>query len=177
MKDRRNMASPGTWAVGLAVGVIVFTALADLSASKSGLTGRFAGAKMTGAQVLPGPGDPDGAGEVVFQFRPPTRKNNNKAMACAFLGLDGIQDPLKVRIHKGRTGEVGPVELSVLVEEFDPPRDGLDASGCRFDLSPRQINAVRRHERRYYAELHTAEFPNGGLRGQIRQYTDEGEPR
>jgi hypothetical protein len=98
-------------------------------------------------------------------------------MACAFFYRgDGVQEPFKVRVHKGRGGEIGPVTLSVPVEGHEP-RFGLDAQGCRFDLSPRQINAVRRHERRYYAEVHTAEFPDGAIRGQMQQYTDSSEPK
>jgi CHRD domain len=130
----------------------------------------------TGDRVVPGPGDPDGSGEVVLQMRPPTRKSK-KAHACAFLYLDRVEEPFKVRVHKGRKGETGPVQFSVAVEAHDPPRQDLDASGCRFDLSSRQINAVRRHERRYYAEVHTAELPDGAIRGQLRQYTDRSEPK
>jgi hypothetical protein len=58
-----------------------------------------------------------------------------------------------------------------------------DATGeprCpRVSLRPlaETASAVRRHERRYYAEIHTAEFPNGAVRGQMQQYTDESEPK
>jgi hypothetical protein len=130
---------------------------------------------MTGDQVVPGPGDQDGAGEMVLQMRPPTRESK-KAHACAFLYLDRVEGPFNVRIHKGGKGEIGPVMFSVKVEAHEP-RFGLDAQGCRFDLSPRQINAVRRHERRYYAEVHTAELPDGAIRGQLRQYTEGSEPK
>jgi hypothetical protein len=155
------------------VGVLAIGFLVEVAVSPAEVKGRFAGGLMSGAAVVPGPGDPDGSGEVVIRLIPP-RGQGSKWSACVDLTYQGIEEPRRVRVIRGRKGETGPINMSVPVEAIDESF----ALGCRGHfLSLRLINRIRRHERRYYAEAINAEFPNGAIRGQLRQYTDSGEPK
>jgi hypothetical protein len=151
---------------------IVVAVQMSSSVSAAGVKGRFAGAEMSGTEVRPGPGDPDGSGEVVIRLVPP-RGEGSKWSACAHITYEGIQDPIRVRVHEGSKGKVGPVKMTVPVKEID---EGV-AFSCNRGFSERLINKVRRHERRYYAEAENGEFPVGAIRGQLRQYTSGGEPK
>lgn len=165
------MSKTGKFSVALMLALVSIGVA--VSISPAAVKGRFAGAEMNGNRVVPGPGDPDGSGEVVIRLIPP-RGEGSKWSACVeTLTYKHIQDPTRVRVHKGGKGKVGPSKMRIPVEEVD---EGV-ALGCRGRFSKRLINRIRRHERRYYAEAENEEFPEGAIRGQMGQYTDQGEPK
>jgi hypothetical protein len=91
MPEGWDMNSAARGFVGLLLAGVLLVLLADLSVARPEIKSRFAGSpNMTGDQVVPGPGDEDGSGEVVLQMRPPTRKSK-KAHACAFPYLDRVE--------------------------------------------------------------------------------------
>ena len=158
---RRRVAA-AMLAVALAAGL---TLLAVPGAAASGKATVLT-ASLRGAREVPGPGDPDGRGRAVVRLA--------GGKACFVLRWSGISAPTAAHIHTGRAGIAGPVAVLF----FEPGRnaaslpDTLDAvAGCvevNRDLA-RQIAASPRD---WYVNVHTADFPNGAIRGQLRRGGD-----
>jgi hypothetical protein len=113
-------------------------------------------ANLTGAREVPGPGDPDGRGNAVVKLLP------RFDAVCFHLGWRNIGTPTAAHIHQGRKGVAGPVV--VLFFSGQP-----DHKGCVNDVDRDLIRAIRRHPRDYYVNIHTTEFPNGAIRGQLKR--------
>jgi hypothetical protein len=124
------------------------------SAGKPG-TGTLREAALTGAEVVPTPGDPDGSGMARMIFYPMKNK------ICYRVTVSGIQTATKAHLHMGDAGEEGgPVKLNLL-----PPRNS--ARECIRGLGERFIKKIARNSSSYYVDVHNNEYPGGAVRGQL----------
>ena len=93
-------------AVVLAVALVSALALLAVPAAASGGSGskvtRLA-ATLSGANEVPGPGDPDGRGRAFVRLA--------GGKACYALEWSGISAPTAAHIHEGRAGVAGPVAV------------------------------------------------------------------
>jgi hypothetical protein len=124
-----------------------------VSAGKPG-TGTVREAELTGAEVVPTAGDPNGTGMARMIFYPMKNK------ICYRVTVSGIQTATKAHLHMGNAGEVGPVKLGLL-----PPRNS--ARECIRGLGERFIRKIASNSSRYYVDVHNNEYPGGALRGQL----------
>ena len=126
------------------------------------------GARLNGANEVPGPGDPDGRGLALVE--------TGKTRVCFALGWTGIAPPIFAHIHEGAAGVAGPV----VVLFFDVPElagaptaalpDTIAAAaGCVGDQDPALLRDIRRHPADYYANVHNLDFVPGAIRGQLRR--------
>ena len=114
-------------------------------------------ANLQGSNVVPGPGDPDGSGNVHMGLYPTKNK------ICYKLTVDNIALPATAaHLHEGGTGEVSPVRLRLKA----PGSDGFSRE-CIRGLSERFIRKVKRDPSNYYVDVHTSDFQGGALRGQL----------
>jgi hypothetical protein len=111
---------------------------------------------MTGAQVVPGPGDPDGFGSA----RLPNASDLGRI--CWDINTEGIDVPLTGSlIHAGGSGQVGVVVLQLFGEVNDP-----DPTGCR--TADRQLlRDLNQKSREFYVAVSTFAYPGGAIRGQV----------
>jgi hypothetical protein len=102
-----------------------------------------------------GAGDPDGRGTFSATV------DGNQL--CFGITVKNIDTPAAAHIHKGRRRENGPVVVTLV-----PPASGDPgaSSGC-VTVDPALAQAILRKPRRYYANVHTAAFPAGAVRGQL----------
>jgi CHRD domain len=109
------------------------------------------GGPMTGAQETP-PNASTGTGHATVQLQP----NGTLTYSVVVAGMTG--PPTAAHIHMGAIGIAGPVII---------PLSGGPAvyTGTSGVLTTTQINDLRNGL--YYANVHTAVFPNGELRGQL----------
>lgn len=110
-------------------------------------------AKMSGSsEVIVASGAPDGSGSATIRLEARAGK------ACWKIDVHGIGKPLSAHVHKGDKDEIGPVVI---------PLGGMFApSGCV--LAPtKTIRAVLDDPGDYYVNVHTREYPNGAIRGQL----------
>jgi hypothetical protein len=153
---RRALAAAIT--IALAFGL---TALVAPGAAASGGRATLLAASLTGAQEVPGPGDPDGSGRAFVRL--------SGDQACFLLKWSRISAPFAAHIHVGRRGVRGGVV--VLFFQGQLP-DTLNAvAGCA-PADPAVADAVAANPRDYYVNIHTAEFPDGAIRGQLHRADD-----
>jgi hypothetical protein len=126
----------------------------SLSPSRAG--GRPLSAVMTGAAEAPGPGDSDGTGTATLRLNP------GQQQVCFVLTAAKITLPAAAaHIHTGAAGTPGPVLVTLVA----PDATGM-SGGCV--SAPRAtIKAILKTPSAYYVNVHTSDFPNGAIRGQL----------
>ncbi len=134
-------------ALALAVGLSGCETVAD--AVKQGMT-----ASLTGAQEVPGPGDPDGSGTAEITIVDATDN------VCFDIRVRNIAPATAAHIHRGLPGEAGPA-----VVPLQPPDDG-SAEGC-LNAPGALADEIEANPAAFYVNIHNAEFPAGAIRGQL----------
>jgi hypothetical protein len=152
-------------AVVLAVALVSALALLAAPAVASGGSGKVTrlAATLSGANEVPGPGDPDGRGRAFVRLA------GDKA--CYALKWSGISAPTAAHIHEGRAGVAGPV----VVLFFQPgtnaaslPGTLSSVAGC-VPVDPALARRIAAKPRDWYVNIHTADFAPGAIRGQLRR--------
>lgn len=110
---------------------------------------------LTGAKVVPGPGDPDARGKAKVTV--------SGTRVCWSLIVKGIQRPHAAHIHLGRARDDGPA----VVPLFLTPRS-LERTkrGC-VRARPFEAQDIAQNPGRYYVNVHNEQFENGAVRGQL----------
>lgn len=143
-----------TPAVLTAAALVAATALAGC-ATIADTVGESYTTGLVGAQEVPGPGDPDGSGTARITADATT---NN---VCFNLTVQAISAPTAAHIHRGARGVAGPPVLTI-----DAPTGGASSGCLRVD---RQLAAsIIADPSAFYVNVHTADYPGGALRGQLR---------
>lgn len=119
-------------------------------------TGVVREARLSGAEVVPPPGDPDGAGLARLILYP------NKNKICTTMSVSGIGTPTVAHLHKAPVGQEGPVTL-----KLSPPEDGTSEHECIRGLGERFIKKISGNPADYYVDVHNDGFPGGAVRGQL----------
>src|SRR5688500_2721860 len=101
-----------------AMAVIVSLSLILLGGAVAVAGGRPLSTDMTGAQEVPGPGDPDGSGTAQRRLNP------GQGTVCFRLEVDDIAPATGAHVQAGEAGEVGPVVVGLT-----PPTSGA-SEGC-----------------------------------------------
>ena len=146
-------------AVALLLSVSVGTTLAA--------GGRTLTTVMTGAQEVPGPGDPNAAGTAVITLNPGL---GTVCYALAWTNASGDDtnpDNDAVwggHIHTGAAGSAGPVFISLFQGTSFGANDST--SGC-VSATRAAILAVLTNPAGYYVNIHSDEYPGGIIRGQL----------
>ena len=125
---------------------------AKLSGADQG--GRLLTTTLTGAEEVPGPGDPDGTGFAAVTVNP------GKGLVCYELSVSGIDSAVAAHIHEAPFGEAGPV-----VVPLEAPTDG-SSSGCA-TVTRDLAKDLLKNPADYYVNVHNLEFEAGALRGQL----------
>jgi len=112
--------------------------------------------ELSGAAEVPGPGDPDGGGGGSIFVDPAAGE------VCAFIEVFDIAPAAAAHIHAGAAGVAG----SVVVTLPTPNADGI-ADGCVSGLDTALLQGIHDTPSDYYVNVHTADFPDGAVRGQL----------
>jgi hypothetical protein len=124
------------------------------------LTPTAAGVAITvnllGVAEQPDPADADGSGTATLRLR------RGQGTVCYTLAVRDIALPSSgAHIHRGAIDGSG----AVIVPFKSPDAQGA-ASGCA-SATRSVVNALLRNGTEYYVNVHTTDFPNGALRGQL----------
>lgn len=134
--------------------VLAIAGFATLAAPDVLAQGRPLSATLTGAEEVPGPGDPDGSGEVFMTL------NHGQGQICYQLSVSDIAPATAAHIHVGAAGVPGPVIVGLVA-----PTAG-DSSACA-SVDRDLIKAIMHDPANYYVNVHNAPFPAGAVRGQL----------
>lgn len=115
-------------------------------------------ADLSGAAERPGPGDPEGSGVAQIWT------TSESGVVCFSYAAEGIEDISGAHIHRGSPDEAGPVVVPL--RPSDPP--STVGYGCVGGLDAVVVSDVAANPGGHYVNLHTPEFPDGAVRGQLR---------
>ena len=106
---------------------------------------------------VPNQGDPDGSGTATITVNP------GQEEVCFELSVADIDTPTGAHIHEGAAGTNGPVVVGL---EPLPSTGDSSSSGC-VSLDRQEIIEILRDPSNYYVNVHTGDFPDGAIRGQL----------
>lgn len=132
-------------------GLLTIALLLTMSAG-SLAGGRPLTADLTGAAVLPGPGDPDGSGTATLWL------NQGQGTICWQVTSADVQLPIEPRLYEGTAGTTGGF-VAILFPD-----------GCgSFDRA--LIKAIREDPSGYYIQANDVggPYPGGAIRGQLHK--------
>lgn len=142
----------------LTIVVVVLVLAGVLSVISAGPIGDQGGrpltASLSGAEEVPGPGDPDGSGFASLTL------NQGQGLICYELTVENIEPARAAHIHIGAAGVAGPVVVGLAA-----PTSG-SSSDCVV-VEKDLIKAIRQNPENYYVNVHNAAFTAGAVRGQL----------
>lgn len=107
---------------------------------------------LVGTTEVPGPGDPDGAGEATISLAP------GRGEVCFRLTVTGVE-PTGAHLHEAPAGQPGPAVLAL-------PLPASGTEGCA-SADERLLVRLAKDPGAFYVNVHSAEFPDGAVRGQL----------
>jgi hypothetical protein len=118
--------------------------------------------ELSGANEIPGPGDPDGSGVARVRI------NVRAQRVCYAVAVMDIDLPaIGAHIHRGREGVAGPVKVTLNnPTEVGSTGIGL-AFGCEREVPRKLLRRIRSNPERFYVNIHTEAFPDGAVRDQL----------
>lgn len=137
-----------------AIPVAVLAVVPALLPASAADGGRPFDVAMTGAEEAPGPGDPDGSGTFTATVNP------GQSELCYTLEVANVDNVTAAHVHRAPAGQAGGVVIPLVA-----PFTGSSAACATVD---RTLAAeIAAHPERFYANVHSQEFPAGAVRGQL----------
>jgi hypothetical protein len=115
-------------------------------------------AKLKGSAEVPGPGDPNGKGEIDVFLKA------KKEKVCFNLEVSKLDPLVAGHIHKGTDDEAGKVKVTLFEAEIEG--DGA-YEGCVKNVKAKLVKKIGEVPEKFYVNLHNAEYPDGAVRGQL----------
>ena len=119
-------------------------------------------ADLSGANEVPGPGDPDGWGKANIWV------NAAAGAVCFKLAWYGIEGPVAAHIHRGRAGVAGPVRV-LLFESSTPLPSTIHAVGGCVEAAHDLLMRIVDQPNKFYVNVHNVPYPAGAIRGQLHR--------
>ena len=137
----------------LSGGAVALAGCETVNRVTNDIVGNNFAATLSGANEVP-LGDADGSGTASIST------NDAVNQICTKLEVRNIGNVTAAHIHRGAAGVNGPP-----VVPLDAPDDN-DSNDCD-TVTDALLDEIRRNPGNFYVNIHTTEFPNGAIRGQI----------
>jgi hypothetical protein len=111
-------------------------------------------ASLSGKKEVPQASNGRGSARITLRGR--------KRQVCFDISLQNVGTTIMGHIHKGGKNVAGPIVVPLYMDAETQP------SGC-VSAKRKLIRKIKNHPRRYYVNVHTAEFPAGAARGQLHR--------
>jgi len=146
------------FAVTLLTAALTALAVAVVVGAQSGSPSAKANDSLFAALAGPNevaPGDRNGRGSFAATF--------DGGSLCFGLTVKNLAPPAAAHIHRGAAGKDGDVVITLDV----PPGGDPGAVGDCTSVPKALRKAILKRPGRYYVNVHTPDFPNGAVRGQL----------
>ena len=148
------MIRKSRWTLVAAAAAVLAIAIPGFSVAASSQVG----ATLKGNSEVPGPGDPNGKGEVAIKLKPAKRK------LCFTLEISKLDGASAGHIHKGAADAAGPIKVTL----FDSAVAGTgNYEGCVKRVKRKLLRRIAKTPEKYYVNVHNGEYPDGAIRGQL----------
>jgi hypothetical protein len=118
--------------------------------------------ELTGEAEVPGPGDPDATGTVAILVVPAAD------LICYQLTWQNIDGTVfGAHIHEGAEDEAGPIVVSLFGGPLGPSTAFSGTGSFQSCTRSAEADDIAENPENYYVNIHTADFPNGAIRGQL----------
>jgi hypothetical protein len=141
----------------LSVGVVAGGAKKPGSSSDWGVSTVLNGKNEIGATGKKRAGDSDGFGAFAA--------TTQAGKLCYALAVGGLDTPVAAHIHQAKRNKNGPIVIPLTQPSSGDP----GASSACITPDPGLLAAIGKHPNRYYVNVHTAAFPDGAVRGQLKK--------
>ena len=139
--------------VALAVVVLVVPALSLAGRNTIEVT-----AKLKGQNEVPGPGSNKGKGDASVFLKA------KKEKVCFNLEVSKLDTITAGHIHKGTADVAGPVKVTLI----DSQVQGTGTyEGCVENVKSKLIKKIAAAPEKFYVNIHTLDYPEGAIRGQL----------
>lgn len=81
---------------------------------------------------------------------------------CFTAEVEGLDEVTAVHLHEGAVGKNGPMVLLLQLS-------GDDGEDVCIDADPELLKKVARKKAGYYINVHTVAYPDGAIRGQLKE--------
>jgi hypothetical protein len=108
---------------------------------------------LDGADEVPGPGDADGTGTALVAT------TDVPGVICVAMEVRDVGAPTAAHLHLGDPGAAGEVAVTL-----PTPSAGTPMSRC---VSDADADTVSTDPEAFYLNVHTGDFPDGAVRGQL----------
>lgn len=149
--------TPVRLAIALSGAVILATAWATASSSAAAPTKKLY-AFMDGKSETR-EGDADGHARIGLTFDRGARR------VCFDIRKFKLETAAAAHIHRGRKGKDGPIVLGLFTKPTGAGRGKV--TGCARNVPRTAIDRIIASPGSYYANIHTARYPAGSVRGQL----------
>ena len=136
-----------------ACGVLALAGCETVNEVANDAVGNQLRAQLAGANE-PAGGDPDGAGLARIEISDATNT------VCTDLEVRMISPATAAHIHRGAAGVNGPPVITL-----DVPDDN-DSDDCD-EVQESLLREIRANPAGFYVNVHTADYPDGAIRGQL----------
>ena len=110
-------------------------------------------AALSGSEEVPTPGDPDGKGTATVVL------DDAKNTVCYEVTYENIGQPTAAHIHAGSKGVAGPPTIDLKIK--------TNGNKACVPADPTALKAVRDNPSGHYFNIHTGDYGNGAIRGQL----------
>jgi hypothetical protein len=118
--------------------------------------GKHGALQLTGAQVIPGPGDASGSASASVKV------GRNYVTFYVTVGpIDGFIQT--IGIYEGPAGQSGPMVL-----RLSPSGIGINQLNGTVTADPNLCRLISRSPSSYYIQINTTAYPDGALRSQLQ---------
>jgi len=115
-------------------------------------------AKLKGKNEVPGPGSPNGKGEIHVFLKPAKNK------VCFELEVSKLDTITASHIHKGVPDQAGAVKVTLI----DSQIQGTGSyEGCVENVRSKLLDKIVAKPEKFYVNVHTLDYPEGAIRGQL----------